>query len=176
MGVQAKSNLKKHLAAKRVHDAWMIQAISAYHLEQGRKCSKPTPCWGLCHICIELQDTCFMETGNYVKLSHMTLKHLVGGGKTHQQANVNQRWLDDGEENIVIAFIVEMADQASLSVMHGSRNTLTASEKHVSVTSSHWQVLVRTGLIILLNGMWRSSRSPTPALLKISVGMLLTLI
>jgi hypothetical protein len=40
----------------------------------------------------------------------MKLKCLVGGGKTCQQANVDQRWLDDGEENIVIAFIVEMAD------------------------------------------------------------------
>jgi hypothetical protein len=59
--------------------------------------------------------------------------------------------------------------------MHGSRNTLTASAKHVSVTSSHWQVLVRTGLIVLLNGMRISSRYPALALLKASVGVLLTL-
>ena len=40
----------------------------------------------------------------------MTLKRLVGGGKTHQQANVDRRWLGDGKEDIVIAFIAEIAD------------------------------------------------------------------
>ena len=111
MAGQAKSNLEKHLAAKRLHDAWMAQAVAAYRLEQGRKLSKLCPCHGLHHICIELQETCFMETGNHVKLSHMMLKRLVGGGKTHQQANADRRWLGDGEEDIVIAFIAEMADR-----------------------------------------------------------------
>ena len=83
MAGQAKSNLKKHLSAKRLHDAWMAWSVSAYCLEQGKMHSKSSPCWGLHHICIELQETCFMETGNHVKLSHMMLKHLVGGGKTH---------------------------------------------------------------------------------------------
>jgi hypothetical protein len=30
--------------------------------------------------------------------------------KTRQQANVDRRWLGDGEEDIVIAFITEIAD------------------------------------------------------------------
>ena len=107
----AKSDLTKHLAAKQLHDAWMLQAISAYCLKQAKKVSKSSPHQGLFHICVELQATCFLETGNHVKLCHMTLKHLVGGGKTHQQANVDWRWLGDGEEDIVIAFIAEIADQ-----------------------------------------------------------------
>ncbi|KIJ93024.1 hypothetical protein K443DRAFT_37626, partial [Laccaria amethystina LaAM-08-1] len=88
----------------------MLRAISAYRLEQGRKCSKSSPRRGLRRICIELQNTCFEETGNLVKLCHMMLKRLVGGGKTRQQANVDRRWLGDGEEDIVIAFIAEIAD------------------------------------------------------------------
>ena len=110
MAGRAKSNLEKHLAAKRLHDAWMAQAVAAYRLEQGRKLLKLRPRRGLHRICIELQETCFVETGNHVKLSHMMLKRLVGGGKTHQQANADRRWLGDGEEDIVIAFITEMAD------------------------------------------------------------------
>jgi len=84
MAGRVKSNLKKHLSTKRLHDAWMAWAVSAYHLEQGKKHLKSSPCWGLCRICIKLQETCFMETGNHVKLSHMMLKRLVGGGKTRQ--------------------------------------------------------------------------------------------
>jgi len=43
MAGQAKSDLAKHLAAKRLHNAWMLWAISAYCLEQGKKCSKSSP-------------------------------------------------------------------------------------------------------------------------------------
>jgi len=59
--------------------------------------------------------------------------------------------------------------------MHGSRNMLTASAKHILVTSSHWQVLVRTGLTALPNGTRRGSRSPALALLRTSMGVPLTL-
>ena len=111
MAGRAKSNLEKHLAAKRLHDAWMARAVAAYRLEQRKQRSKSSPRRGLRRICIELQETCFVETGNHVKLCHMTLKRLVGGGKTRQQANADRRWLGDGEEDIVIAFIAEMADR-----------------------------------------------------------------
>ena len=87
----------------------MLQAISAYCIEQAKKASKSSPRQGLRHICVELQATCFLETGNHIKLCHMTLKRLVGGGKTRQQANVDRRWLGDGKEDIVIAFIAEIA-------------------------------------------------------------------
>jgi hypothetical protein len=65
---------------------WMAQAISAYCLEQEKKHLKSSPHW----VFVELQDTCFVETGNHIKLSHMTLKHLVERDKTCQQTNVNQ--------------------------------------------------------------------------------------
>lgn len=111
MAGRAKSNVEKHLAAKRLHDAWMARAVSAYRLEQKKKYSKSSPRKGLRQICIELQDSCFVETGNQVKLSHMTLKRLVAGGNTRQQANIDRRWLSDGEEDIVIAFLAEMGDR-----------------------------------------------------------------
>ena len=50
MAGRAKFDLTKHLAAKRLHDAWMLQAISAYRLEQAKKASKSSPCQGLRRI------------------------------------------------------------------------------------------------------------------------------
>lgn len=108
---RAKSTVEKHLAAKRFHDAWMARAIEAYRLEKKKKYSKSSPRRGLRYICTELQDICFVETGNHVKLCHMTLKRLVDGGKTRQQINAERRWLSEGEEDIVIEFIAEMADR-----------------------------------------------------------------
>jgi hypothetical protein len=105
----AKSDVEKHLAAKRVHDAWMARAIIAYNEEQKKTPVKSRR--GLCTICKEFEDLYFSQTGKTLKLSHMTLKHLAAGGMTREKANANWRWLTDSEEDIVIDFISEMADR-----------------------------------------------------------------
>jgi hypothetical protein len=66
---------------------------------------------GLRTICAEFQGLYFSETGKSIKLCHMTLKRLAAGGMTREKANTNRRWLTDPEEDIVIDFIVEMADR-----------------------------------------------------------------
>ena len=106
---RAKSDVEKHLAAKRIHDAWMAQAVTAYHKEQKKTPKKSRR--GLRTICKEFEDLYFSQTGKTIKLCHMTLKRLAEGGKTREKANANRRWLTDSEEDVVIDFISEMADR-----------------------------------------------------------------
>jgi hypothetical protein len=106
---RAKSEVEKHLAAKRIHDAWMARAVTAYHEEQKKRSVKSRR--GLRAICKDFEVLYFSETGKILKLCHMTLKRLAAGGMTREKANANRRWLTDGEEDIVIDFISEMADR-----------------------------------------------------------------
>jgi hypothetical protein len=106
---RAKSDVEKHLAAKRIHDAWMARAITAYREEQKKKPVKSRR--GLRTICAEFEALYFSETGKTLKLCHMTLKRLAAGGMTREQANADRRWLTKSEEDIVIGFISEMADR-----------------------------------------------------------------
>lgn len=106
---RAKSEVEKHLAAKRIHDAWMARAVTAYHEEQKKRSVKSRR--GLRAICKDFEVLYFSETGKILKLCHMTLKRLAAGGMTREKANANRRWLTDGEEDVVIDFISEMADR-----------------------------------------------------------------
>lgn len=51
----------------------------------------------------------YQDTGEAVKLCHMTLKRLAAGGNTRKKANAERAWLNDAEVNVVIEFINEMA-------------------------------------------------------------------
>ncbi|KIM35937.1 hypothetical protein M413DRAFT_78899 [Hebeloma cylindrosporum] len=66
---------------------------------------------GLRTICAEIAALHFSETGNVVKLSHATLKRLVDGGLTRDEAHEARSWLMPSEVNVVIDFVVEMADR-----------------------------------------------------------------
>ena len=110
---RAKSDVEKHQAAKRLHDTWMAQDITSYSEEQKRnlKLVRNTRRRGLRKICLEFENKCYLETGKVIKLCHMTLNRLVAGGMTRERANENRRWLSNGEEDIVIGFIVEIANR-----------------------------------------------------------------
>jgi hypothetical protein len=102
----AKSDVDKANAAKKIYNTLMAQAVVAYKAEQ-KKPKKSRR--GLRTICIDLSAVHFSETGNVIKLSHMTLKHLADGGLSREQANEARAWLLPAEVDVVIEFIIEMA-------------------------------------------------------------------
>ena len=110
MAGRAKSKLDKSYArkqvCKQVHDALMAQAVKAYN-EELKKLKKERV--GLQKICLRYEVQHYQETGDSIKLSHMTLKRLVAGGNTCERANADRTWLTDAEVNVVIEFINEMA-------------------------------------------------------------------
>jgi len=102
----AKSKLDKSHARKRVHDALMAQAVKAYNLELKKPRKERVR---LCRICLRYAALHYQDTGEAVKLCHMTLKRLAAGGNTREKANAERAWLNDAEVNVVIEFINEMA-------------------------------------------------------------------
>jgi len=102
----AKSKLDKSHARKRVHDALMAQAVKAYNLELKKPRKERV---GLHRICLRYAAQHYQDTGEAVKLCHMTLKRLAAGGNTRKKANAERAWLNDAEVNVVIEFINEMA-------------------------------------------------------------------
>jgi hypothetical protein len=99
---RAKSELENSLIARHAHDDLMSHAIKAYNLEV----KKPYPQWhGLHRVCLD-----FEATGTYIKLSHATLCRLADGGRTASKAQADRAWLTDAKTDVVINFIIEMAD------------------------------------------------------------------
>jgi hypothetical protein len=105
---RAKSDVDKANAAKRIYNTLMAQAIDAYKSEQKKPIKSRR---GLHTICTEISALHFSETGKVIKLSHMTLKRLVDGGLSREKANEHRSWLLPAEVDVVIDFIIEMAQR-----------------------------------------------------------------
>ena len=73
----AKSDVDKANAAKNIYNTFMARAIVAY---KAKKKKPKKSCRGLRTVCIDISADYFSETGNVIKLSHMTLKRLADGG------------------------------------------------------------------------------------------------
>jgi hypothetical protein len=98
MAGRAKSDVAKRISARAIHNALMLRAIDAYKKEM-KKPAKSRH--GYRRICTDFENIFFTETGNQIKLCHMTLKRLVDGGMTRERANANRAWLTDAEVDIV---------------------------------------------------------------------------
>jgi hypothetical protein len=107
MAGRAKSNVNKANLQKRKHDTLMARAVKVYQLESKKPKKKRD---GLRKICLKLEELGHSETGEHIKLSHMTLKCLAAGGKTHEEANEDRTWLTPCEIDVIIDFINEMAE------------------------------------------------------------------
>lgn len=106
MAGRAKSQLEKNYRNRRKHDELMQRAVKAY---QDRQAGPKKDRIGLRKICMEYQTAHYQETGEIIKLCHMTLKRLADGGRTRRDANAERAWLTQSEENIVVEFLNEMA-------------------------------------------------------------------
>jgi len=103
----AKSELEKSLITRHAHDDLMSHAVKAYNLEL----KKPHHQWhGLHRVFIDFKKLNYEVTGTYIKPSHTTLCRLADGGITSSKAQADQGWLTDAETDVVINFIIEMAD------------------------------------------------------------------
>ena len=105
----AKSMAEKATIDKRVHDALMARAVSAYQAELNKPNYRSRR--GLRTICKDFEKLYYDEKGVRIHLSYSTLSRLVDGRKTREQANAHRQWLTAIEEDIVVNFIVEMAAQ-----------------------------------------------------------------
>jgi hypothetical protein len=106
MAGRAKSNVDKANSQKHKHDTLMARAVKAYQLES-KKPKKERD--GLRKVCLKLEELGYSETGERIKLSHMTLKRLAAGGKTRKEANEDRTWLTPRDVDVVIDFVNEMA-------------------------------------------------------------------
>jgi len=103
----AKSELEKSLITRDAHDDLMSHAVKAYNL----KLKKPYhQQHGLHRVCLDFKKLNYEVTGTYIKLSHTTLRRLADGGRTPSEAHADQAWLTDAKTDVVINFIIEMAD------------------------------------------------------------------
>ena len=103
---RAKSIEDKRRTARQVYDTLMLKAVTAYKKEAKKPAKSRS---GLRKICLEIEALHFSETGSVVRLSTSTLLRLVKGGKTCEEALEERAWLNIGESDIVIDFIIEMA-------------------------------------------------------------------
>ena len=101
----AKSELEKSLIARCAHDDLMSCAVNAYNLELKKPYHQRH---GL--VCLDFEKLNYEATGTYIKLSHVTLRRLADGGKTSSEAQADRAWLTAAETDVIINFIIEMAD------------------------------------------------------------------
>lgn len=105
---RAKSELEKSLIARCAHDDLMSRAVNAYNLELKKPYHQRH---GLRRVCLDFEKLNYEATGTYIKLSHATLRRLADGGKTSSEAQADRAWLTAAETDVVINFIIEMADR-----------------------------------------------------------------
>ena len=105
----AKSELEKSLIAKCAHDDLMSHAVNAYSLELKQPYHQQH---GLHRVCLDFEKLNYEATGTSIKLSHATLRRLADGGKTSSEAQADWAWLTAAETDVVISFIIEMADHS----------------------------------------------------------------
>lgn len=105
---RAKSELEKSLIARDAHDDLMSRAVKAYNLELKKPYHQRH---GLRRVCLDFEKLNYEATGTYIKLSHATLRRLADGGRTASEAQADRAWLTDAETDVVINFIIEMADR-----------------------------------------------------------------
>jgi hypothetical protein len=105
---RAKSIEDKCRTARQVYDTLMLTAVTAYKKDAKKKLTKSRS--SLHKICLEIEALHFLETGSVVRLSTLTLLCLpvVKGGKTCDEALEERAWLNVGESDVVIDFIIKM--------------------------------------------------------------------
>ncbi|PPQ82633.1 hypothetical protein CVT25_007561 [Psilocybe cyanescens] len=108
MAGRTKSKWEKNYRIRHKYNDLMAQATKAYQHER-KKSKKGRD--GLRKICLTFEELHFQESGERIKLCHMTLKCLAEGGSTREQANADRSWLTSEEENVVVEFVCEMAAQ-----------------------------------------------------------------
>lgn len=104
-----KSDKKKRRIAQEAHDGLMSRAVLAYQAELKKPSGMPRK--GSRTICTDFETLYFNETGKSIKLSHATLGRLAAGGLSRAKASEARAWLEEGEVDVVINFIVEMGNR-----------------------------------------------------------------
>ena len=85
----------------------MARAVAAYKVEQAK--GGPERKKGLRAICAEVARDWRVETGNDVKLNHVTLGNLAKGGRSLSEFNADKSWLMPQEVDLVIEYAQEVA-------------------------------------------------------------------
>ncbi|KAF9540410.1 hypothetical protein CPC08DRAFT_607909, partial [Agrocybe pediades] len=62
-------------------------------------------------ICRQFEQHFLDETGEAVKLSHMTLLRMARGGKSHAEASADRGWLTRTEQEVAVDFLCEAASR-----------------------------------------------------------------
>jgi hypothetical protein len=102
---QSKSMAEKAMFNKKAHDDLMACAVQAYL----NKLKKPyRGRRGLCMICKDFEQLYFEEKGVHIHLSFATLGQLASGHQTRSEANEHCRWLTPIEDDIIVAFSIEI--------------------------------------------------------------------
>jgi hypothetical protein len=101
----SKSMAEKAMFNKKAHDNLMARAVEAYLTEL----EKPYRghC-GLRTICRDFEQLYFEEKGVCIHLSFATLGRLVNGRHTRSEANEHRCWLTPIEDDIIVAFSIEI--------------------------------------------------------------------
>jgi hypothetical protein len=102
---RSKSMAEKAMLNKKVHNDLMARAVQAYlneleKLYHGRH--------GLRTICKDFEQLYLEEKGVRIHLSFATLGRLASGHQTHLEANEHRRWLTPIEDDIIVAFSIEI--------------------------------------------------------------------
>jgi hypothetical protein len=150
---RAKYDVDKANTAKKIYNTLMARAIVAYKAEQ--KKPMKSRC-GLRTISTDISAIHFSETGNVIKLSHVTLKRLADGGLSREKANEARAWLLPAEVDVVIDFIIEIAHRG----FPLSHRRLKEHIDTICRTSSQNQVLESIGLTVFPKAMLSASKFP----------------
>jgi len=103
-----KSALAKAVDRRKLHDSLMLRAVELHKAEQKKPQKERL---GLRKICDTISQEHYRDTGDIIKLSHMTLSRLAAGGTTQARANAERGWLLDSEVDVVIEVITDLAER-----------------------------------------------------------------
>lgn len=102
---RTKSEVLKLREHRDAREKLMSRAVQAYQAELAKPLS--TKRKSLRTICTEFQQSYLVETGKFIKLSHVTLGRLAHGGRSIRESNTSKSWLTPGETDTVIDYIIE---------------------------------------------------------------------
>ena len=97
--------LHAQLESQFLHE-WINIAADRYNAERqsNNRCKK-----GVRKICQDVQGECFVKTKRTVKLAPNTVLERAKGRKSIRDFNAEKRWMEEGEEDAVVDFVIDCA-------------------------------------------------------------------
>jgi hypothetical protein len=114
----AKSQALKQQTLRKEADDLKAHAVGLYRDEEEQILAPGEKKQSLHQICKDTLDAHFAATGRCVTLAHNTLARHTKGGTTLTQSNHKKSWLAAAEEENIINFTIEVAQQG-FPLSHG---------------------------------------------------------